>query len=169
MRRTTLVLALGFLIPLVWPYSAHADITPPVASNIAPQVASGDFMKAAVVAKTQLPEQPKVTRGGKYKAGSAFGWGWCTYEASRLRGGVPFTGNAREWLANAKRAKVPTGNKPRVGAIMVENISYYGHVSVVQKVNADGSYQVREMNYKGFGVVSYRTLKKSYKPMGFIF
>jgi surface antigen len=34
----------------------------------------------------------------------------------------------------------------------------YGHVAVVESVNADGSIVVSEMNYAGWNVVSSRTV-----------
>ncbi len=35
--------------------------------------------------------------------------------------------------------------------------SYYGHVAIVEGVNADGSIKISESNVKGLGVISDRT------------
>ena len=35
--------------------------------------------------------------------------------------------------------------------------SYYGHVAVVEKINADGSIEISESNVKGLGVISSRS------------
>jgi surface antigen len=59
-----------------------------------------------------------------------------------------------------------------VGAVMVTWESYfYGHVAYVEKVNADGSFVVSEMNYKGFGEVDFRTVtpKDKIQVIGFIY
>ena len=34
----------------------------------------------------------------------------------------------------------------------------YGHVAVVERVNADGSVDISEMNYQGWGRASSRTI-----------
>lgn len=34
---------------------------------------------------------------------------------------------------------------------------YYGHVAIVEEVNADGSIKISESNVKGLGVISDRT------------
>ena len=92
-----------------------------------------------------------------YSSGAhSFPWGWCTwYVASRRH--VPWGGNAGTWLYHAKAYGANTGKTPRVGAIMVSGESRYGHVGVVEKVSG-GSFTISEMNYKGFGVVSKRTI-----------
>lgn len=154
---------------LLPPTSVRAVLTPTKALVEAPNGPSADsFAVAAIKPRTLIPEKPKIVWGGSYKAGEWYPWGWCTYEVARLRKGVRWPGDARQWLANAKAAGMPTGNRPRVGAIMVEGIGYYGHVSYVTEVRKDG-FTVQEMNYKGFGVTSRRDLSNDFKPMGFIY
>jgi peptidoglycan DL-endopeptidase LytE len=116
--------------------------------------------------------------GGKltYRASEEdhFPWGWCTWYVAQRRD-VPWNGDARTWLASARELGWPTGQTPQVGAIMVTNESYwYGHVTYVEKVNPDGSWLVSEMNYQGFGVVDFRTIRPSQVPkqvpvLGFIY
>jgi len=92
-----------------------------------------------------------------YSSGAhSFPWGWCTwYVASRRH--VPWGGNAGTWLFHAKSYGANTGRTPKIGSIMVSGESRYGHVAIVESVQK-GSFTVSEMNYKGFGVVSKRTI-----------
>lgn len=94
-----------------------------------------------------------------YSSGAhRFPWGWCTwYVASRRH--VPWGGNAGTWLYHAKAYGANIGKTPRPGAIMVTGESRYGHVGIVESVSGN-SFTISEMNYKGFGVVSKRTLSK---------
>lgn len=99
---------------------------------------------------------PSVIRRG---GGHSFPYGWCTYWAAKMRGGVNFGGNAKEWPRNARAAGYATGKTPVVGATYVEPwLSRYGHVSAIIRVNGDGSFVVSEMNYAGWGRVSTRTI-----------
>ena len=94
----------------------------------------------------------------KYPA-HRFPYGWCTwYVASRKH--VPWGGNAGTWLYHAKAYGAKTGKSAKVGAIVVTRESRYGHVAVVEKVKG-GSITVSEMNYRGWGKVSKRTLSTS--------
>jgi len=102
------------------------------------------------------------------KGGHSFPYGYCTwYVASKKH--VPWGGNAGTWLYNAKAYGAKTGKKPKKGAIIVTNESWYGHVGVVEKVKGN-SITISEMNYKGFGVKSTRTLStKSSVIKGYIY
>lgn len=101
--------------------------------------------------------------------GDHFPYGQCTwYVASRRP--IPWNGNAGDWFAAAQSLGWPTGQMPQPGAIMVTWESWYGHVAYVEKVNADGSWVVSEMNYAGWGVVDQRTIKPGQLPLiGFIY
>ena len=67
-------------------------------------------------------------------------------------------GNGGQWTANAARQGFSTGTTPRAGAI----VETPGHVAYVERVNADGSYLISEMNGSaGFGNVGTRTYSKS--------
>ncbi len=104
-----------------------------------------------------------------YASGShSFPWGWCTwYVASRRH--VPWGGNAGTWLYHAKAYGANTGRTPKVGAIMVSGESRWGHVAIVESVKGD-TITISEMNYRGFGVVSKRTISgKSGFIRGFIY
>lgn len=116
---------------------------------------------------TQQTSTPTVKKGSS--AGNRFQWGWCTWYVAEKRGDVNWRGNAGTWLGGARSAGRATGKVPAVGSIMVTNESGYGHVAVVESVNGD-TITVSEMNYKGFGVVSRRTLSaKSRVIKGFVY
>lgn len=104
-----------------------------------------------------------------YSSGAhRFPWGWCTwYVASRRH--VPWGGNAGTWLYHAKAYGANIGKTPKPGAIVVTGESRYGHVGIVENVSGS-SFTISEMNYRGFGVVSKRTLTKgSGVVKGFIY
>ena len=99
-----------------------------------------------------------------------FPWGWCTWYVAQRRN-IPWSGDAWSWLGSAEALGWPVGMTPRVGAVMVTWESYwYGHVAYVERVNADGSWVVSEMNYDGFGLVDFRTIRPGQVPLiGFIY
>lgn len=98
-----------------------------------------------------------------------FFYGQCTWYVASKRY-VPWFGNAIEWYANAQQYNAAEGQAPRVGAIMVTAESGYGHVALVEAVNPDGSWKVSEMNYQGWGMVDYRTIRPGGVPLiGFIY
>jgi peptidoglycan DL-endopeptidase CwlO len=82
---------------------------------------------------------------------------------------VPWSGNAKDWYWNAQAYGRSVGRTPVPGAIMVTWESGYGHVAYVESTNGN-TFTVSEMNYKGFGIVSTRTLTTSQVPLiGFIY
>lgn len=90
---------------------------------------------------------------------NAFPFGQCTWWAAHNHP-VTWSGNAADWLANARAQGVPTSGAPSVGAVAVYRpggpYSVYGHVALVTAVAA-GSYRVSEMNAAaGWGRVSTR-------------
>ena len=97
-----------------------------------------------------------------------FPWGWCTwYVASRRY--VPWNGDAHSWYANAQAYGYPVGRTPRPGAIMVTWESWWGHVAYVESVSG-GCWTVSEMNYVGFGRLSYRHICPGQVPLiGFVY
>ncbi len=85
-------------------------------------------------------------------ASNGYDFGWCTYYAALRRAqiGRPVPsnlGNAYSWYRLAQRAGLPTGLSPQVGAVAVNEAG--NHVSIVEVVNADGSFWVSEMNSHG--------------------
>lgn len=127
-----------------------------------PETATRRVAGAEPSGTAQAPSAPSAGTDRKfnkyYYSSNAhqFPWGWCTwYVASRRH--VPWGGNAGTWLYHAKAFGANTGRAPKVGAIMVSGESRWGHVGVVESVSG-GSFTISEMNYKGFGVVSKRTI-----------
>jgi surface antigen len=88
---------------------------------------------------------------------------WYAYER-RLKLGRPigsFWGNAATWATNAAANGYRVNQTPAAGAVM-QNGGGYGHVAVVESVNADGSVTVTEMNYNwGGNLVDERTIPAS--------
>lgn len=96
-------------------------------------------------------------------AGNRYDYGYCTWYAYNRRAqlGRPigsFWGNANTWDEFARGSGYAVSNVPQVGAVLQTNSGYYGHVAVVESVNADGSIRVSEMNYRGWNVTSTRDI-----------
>lgn len=89
--------------------------------------------------------------------GRRFIWGQCTYYVA-LRRYVPWSGDAKYWLKNARAFGYKTGSVPVVGAIVAtaEN-PRYGHVAYVEAVDGD-KITVSEMNFVGAGIKSTRVI-----------
>lgn len=122
-------------------------------------------------AKPKTPSKPGITPPKTYDAGTGhlFPWGYCTYYvATKVH--VPWGGNAKNWLANAKAYGAVVTKTPTVGAIVVTNDSRrYGHVALVEQVSGD-QFLVSEMNYKGKGIISTRWIDSdSSSVKGFIY
>lgn len=140
---------------------------PRVVAAASPQTSSTRSTTTRSTTTQQRTSTPTVKTGSK--VGNRFQWGWCTWYVAERRGDVNWRGNAGTWLNGARAAGRATGKVPAVGSIMVTNESGYGHVAVVESVNGD-TITVSEMNYKGFGVVSSRTLSaKSRVIKGFVY
>jgi|GEM_PF-430218 len=112
-----------------------------------------------------LPVPQEIDNG----TGHLFPWGYCTwYVASKIH--VPWGGNAKNWLANAKAYGAVVSKEPAAGAIVVTTDSRrYGHVALVESVDENG-FTVSEMNYEHFGRVDTRWIPNNYsKIRGFIY
>ena len=100
--------------------------------------------------------------------GHRFPWGQCTWYVAQKRY-VPWRGDAKQWIANSRAMGYKIGVEPVPGSIIVTKESWWGHVAYVEKVTAD-TITFSEMNHKGVGVLSYRTLKKTdSKIIGYIY
>ncbi len=117
-----------------------------------------------------------VNTGGNLSASdngslNRFFYGQCTYWANmryhQLTGHfVPWLGNAYEWAYQAAAygwavSSTPNPNGPSIVVLQqyVQNSGPYGHVGVVEKVNADGSAYTSNWNVIGWAVLSYSTVK----------
>jgi len=98
-----------------------------------------------------------------------FTYGFCTFYVATRRY-IPWFGNAGEWWPNARPYGYAEGPTPRAGAVMVTYESAVGHVAYVESVYPDGSWQVSEMNFVGWNIVSQRHIHPGQVPLaGFIY
>jgi surface antigen len=101
---------------------------------------------------------------------SRFAFGQCTYWANMryhaLTGDwVPWLGTDYQWAYGASSAGWIVSSKPVVPSIIVlqpgvQGAGYFGHVAIVEKVNADGSVYTSNYNWYGNGgwdILSYVT------------
>ena len=119
----------------------------------------GGSVGAVAAAPRASPATPLVDWVPAGGFPNAFPFGQCTWWAA-YNHPVTWSGNAADWLANARAQGGPTSDAPSVGAVAVYRpggpYSVYGHVALVTAV-ASGSYTVSEMNGAGgWGRVSTR-------------
>ena len=140
---------------------------------------------ATIAAKSESASTPakaaNIVVGGSFAApnpsfvaalnGGYFGQ--CTYymynRFAQLGAPIRTTalGNAAEWPANAAAAGYGVSSTPRAGTAIVFQRGVggadpvYGHVGFVERVNADGSLFISEMNVQGVNVISTRTIPAS--------
>lgn len=155
---------------------AKAAATPAAATALTP---------ATIAAKSEAASTPakaaNIVVGGSFAApdpsfvaalnGGYFGQ--CTYymynRFAQLGSPIRTTGlgNAAEWPANAAAAGYGVSSTPRAGTAIVFQRGVggadpvYGHVGFVERVNADGSLFISEMNVQGVNVISTRTIPAS--------
>jgi surface antigen len=121
-----------------------------------------------VFAFSSLTNLPALAQGvvqlytGPHPEGNLYEYGYCTFWAAKRRAeiGLPIPstwGDAHTWDDGARRDKYLVDHIPAVGAIMEIDSLPIGHVAFVEKVNPDGSWEVSEMNVKGWDILSSRT------------
>ena len=129
-----------------------------------------NFIQKPLVVETQITPDPKPVVKSKKAVRSAvsflipavsgnhfFPYGYCTYYVSQKRS-IPWSGNAAQWLSGARSYGFTTGSTPQPSAIMVTSEGgRVGHVAYVEAVN-DSEVTISEMNYRGFGIISSRTI-----------
>lgn len=122
--------------------------------------------------KDQVAAQPVYTTGlgggGSSLAAGTFPYGQCTWYVATRRT-VTWNGNAIEWWWNARGIR-PEGQAPQVGAIMVSQESWWGHVAYVEAVLSSTVFVVSEMHYAAWGIVDRRVVNRQVVPVvGFIY
>lgn len=120
--------------------------------------------------RTTPPATPAQSKRLAIESGGrSFPFGYCTYYVAQRRS-IPWSGNAITWLSGAQKYGFATGNTPQVGAIVVTREGgSAGHVAYIDAVNGD-QITISEMNFRGFGVISSRTISTSYGAiMGYIY
>ena len=156
-----------------------------VAKAAATPAAATASTPATIAAKSEAASTPakaaNIVVGGSFAApdpsfvaalnGGYFGQ--CTYymynRFAQLGSPIRTTGlgNAAEWPANAAAAGYGVSSTPRAGTAIVFQRGIggadpvYGHVGFVERVNADGSLFISEMNVQGVNVISTRTIPAS--------
>jgi surface antigen len=85
---------------------------------------------------------------------NGYDYGFCTWYVANRRAqvGNPVPanlGNASTWDDRAARAGMRVDHIPAVGAAVVTSQRGAGHVAFVERVNADGSIWISEMNSRG--------------------
>ena len=159
---------------------AKAAATPAAATASTPTtIAAKSEAASTTAATTPAPAKAaNIVVGGSFAApdpsfvaalnGGYFGQ--CTYYMYNrfAQLGAPIRtsalGNAAEWPANAAAAGYGVSSTPRAGTAIVFQRGVggadpvYGHVGFVERVNADGSLFISEMNVQGVNVISTRTI-----------
>lgn len=102
-------------------------------------------------------DQIRSTKNNK-KISNGYLYGFCTWFVANKRIDIPDNwGNAKNWLGYAQKINWPTGNDPKIGAIVVTNESWAGHVAYVESVN-NNTIVVSEMNKIGWNRQSTRVI-----------
>lgn len=96
-----------------------------------------------------------------YDGGNTYDYGYCTWYVKNRRGAsLPNgLGNANTWYSRAAGMGLAVGSEPKPGAVGTTTRGSLGHVVYVESVNGDGTINISEMNYQGWGVTSYRTAR----------
>lgn len=114
------------------------------------------IVEAPVVHEEAKPSVVSVS----YDQSNTYPLGQCTWGVKSVAPWVGnYWGNANQWGESARRAGFRTGYTPQVGSVIVfPNSIYegvnYGHVGYVTAVNADGTIEMVESNYRGNMYVS---------------
>lgn len=114
------------------------------------------IVEAPVVHEEAKPSVVSVS----YDQSNTYPVGQCTWGVKSVAPWVGnYWGNANQWGESARRAGFRTGYTPQVGSVIVfPNSIYeggnYGHVGYVTAVNADGTIEMVESNYRGNMYVS---------------
>jgi len=118
---------------------------------------------AAASVAVALPAASLAPLAGVPEGGypDRFPFGECTWWAA-YNHNVTWSGDAKDWLANARAKGIATTDFPSVGAIAVYRpggaYSELGHVGIVVAVEPS-AYRVSEMHAPQWGVVSDRLIR----------
>lgn len=102
----------------------------------------------------------------------SYDFGQCTWGACELAPWCPERlGNGGDWAASARALGYEVTMTPTVGALVCylagDGYSQYGHCAVCTAVYADGTFEVREMNYAAYDEYDDRR-SNTYDLGGFI-
>ena len=99
-----------------------------------------------------------------YPVGQCTWWAYLRRHQLNLPVGTQF-GNGKDWANSARSYGYYVNTTPHVGAIMVFRAgqlgvsSLYGHVAIVERINADGSVYISESGSGFGGRVHYRNIQ----------
>ena len=135
-------------------------------------------VSSAAAAKNPCSCTTYLSPEGYCTAGVRLDKGGCKYNGS-IYCGVLFSGNAKDWYANASAKGYSVGSTPSVGAIVVwpsNSASSVGHVGIVTG-QVNGKWQYKAMNDypNGFNAWSTRNIadypnsKNRVSPTGYIY
>lgn len=102
--------------------------------------------KANTTNKSNSYTSPTYSHQNLYTAGQCT---WYVFNR-RAQAGLPIStywSDAKYWAGNAAQDGYLVNHVATVGSIMQTTAGFYGHVAYVERVNADGSIVVSEMNY----------------------
>jgi LysM repeat protein len=148
-------------------WAKNTQLTHPDLIHVGDQITipfPDEVLDRALPAIVSLPEAtPGVVPLANYDGGNTYDYGYCTWYVKNRRGAsLPnMLGNANTWYTRAQAAGMAVGSEPRAGAVGTTTRGSLGHVVYVESVNADGTVNISEMNYKGFGIQSSRTTSAS--------
>lgn len=141
-------------------------LTIPLADEVLERAIPAAVSLPAVTPGVAVPTQSTIVApapSASYDGGNTYGYGYCTWYVKNKRGSsLPNgLGNANTWYSRARSAGMAVGTTPVAGAVGTTTRGSLGHVVYVDSVNADGTINISEMNYKGWNVVSSRTTNAS--------
>lgn len=148
-------------------WAKNTQLTNPDLIHIGDQITipfPDEVLSRELPAVVSLPKAtPGVAPTQSYAGGNTYDYGYCTWYVKNRRGAsLPNgLGNANTWYSRATDMGMAVGSAPRAGAVGTTTRGGLGHVVYVESVNADGSINISEMNYEGFGVTSHRTTSAS--------
>lgn len=122
----------------------------------------------SVTLPTITPGVVKTPQAGsgaatRYDNSNTYDYGYCTWYVKNKRGSTlpNGLGNANTWYARARTLGMAVGSTPRAGAVGTTTRGSLGHVVYVESINNDGTINISEMNYKGWGKTTHRTASAS--------
>lgn len=144
-------------------WAKNTQLTNPDLIHIGDQITvpfPDEELKRDLPATVSLPKAtPGVVPLGTYTGDNTYDYGYCTWYVKNRRGAsLPNgLGNANTWYSRAAAMGMAVGSTPRPGAVGTSTGGWLGHVVYVESVNPDGTINISEMNYVGFGITSTRT------------
>ncbi len=148
--------AFGILQPIMNLVNTRSNNVGVIAQQATATAVTQDGYDAGAQVYAGIPVAPPGSGAGGL---GRFFYGQCTYWANmryhQLTGvWVPWLGNANQWTSGAINSGWVVSGTPKVPSIIVlqagvQGAGYYGHVAVVEKINADGSVLTSNYNWAG--------------------